>query len=159
MRRHGYSRLIAGAALTLLFCGGTLYALPQEVRETNNVLFSTAREDMNSQAIKERMKQRLPQVVKWKKSGQVGETYDGYLALVDPAKIDAKTLPQMELLIAQENRDRQAVYQAIAKSQQTTVALVGQRRALQIADDAPKGEWFRDAKGGWSAKKTDPKKK
>lgn len=65
----------------------------------------------------------------------------------------------MELLIAQENRDRQAVYQAIAKSQQTTVALVGQRRALQIADDAPKGEWFRDAKGVWSAKKTDPKKK
>ena len=48
--------------------------------------------------------------------------------------------------------DLQLVYGAIAKQQGTTAALVGQRRALQIADNAKPGEWLQDAGGKWVQK-------
>ncbi len=51
-----------------------------------------------------------------------------------------------------ENKDRQMVYDAIAKQQGTTAAVVGQRRALQIAKKAKPGEWLQDADGKWVQK-------
>jgi hypothetical protein len=55
-------------------------------------------------------------------------------------------------LVKAENRDRQLVYQAIARQQGTTAAVVGRRRALQIAENARPGEWLQDASGTWHRK-------
>jgi hypothetical protein len=55
-------------------------------------------------------------------------------------------------VVAAENKDRQTVYQAIAKQQGTTAKLVGKRRALQIAKRAAPGEWVQDAGGNWIQK-------
>ncbi len=95
--------------------------------------------------IKARMKNRLPVIKELKAQGVVGEDNKGYLQFVGgkQAKPD---------VVAAENKDRQTVYAAIAKQQGTTAELVGQRRALQIAKRANKGEWVQDKSGKWLQK-------
>ena len=99
----------------------------------------------SSDDIKSRMKARLPAIIELKATGIVGETSQGFLAYVGANQ------PERALVEA-ENQDRQAVYQAIAKQQGATAAVVGQRRALQIAENAKPGEWLRDADGKWHRK-------
>ena len=95
--------------------------------------------------IKARIKQRLPIIKELKAQGIVGENNKGYLEFVGGKQAKAD-------VVAAENKDRQTVYAAIAKQQGTTAELVGQRRALQIAKNADKGEWVQDASGKWIKK-------
>ena len=95
--------------------------------------------------IKARMKQRLPIIIDLKASGIVGENNKGYLDFVGGKKEKAD-------IVAAENKDRNTVYKAIAKQQGTTVDLVGQHRARQIALKANSGEWLQDANGNWYQK-------
>jgi uncharacterized protein YdbL (DUF1318 family) len=48
--------------------------------------------------------------------------------------------------------DRKVVYQAIARSAQTTAEKVGLQRAAQISKRAAKGLWLQDAGGNWYRK-------
>jgi uncharacterized protein YdbL (DUF1318 family) len=95
--------------------------------------------------IKTRIKNRLPRIIELKAAGIVGENNQGFLAF-----IGGNTSEQA--LVDAENKDRQLVYDAIAKQQGTTADVVGRRRALQIADKAKPGEWIQDAGGKWSQK-------
>ncbi|MGD8991019.1 MAG: YdbL family protein [Desulfobacterales bacterium] len=95
--------------------------------------------------IKARMKNRLPVIKQLKSQGIVGENNAGFLQFVGAKKASAD-------VVAAENKDRQTVYQAIAKQQGTTAKLVGKRRALQIAKRAAPGEWVQDAGGNWIQK-------
>ena len=96
--------------------------------------------------IKARMKKRLPVIKQLKSQGIVGEDNKGYLQFVGGNK-------SKEDVVAAENKDRKTVYTAIAKQQGTTAALVGKRRALQIAKKATPGEWVQDAGGNWIQRK------
>ena len=96
--------------------------------------------------IKARMQERLPTIVQLKDAGIVGENNKGYLEFVPGvAPKDAGT-------VSAENSDREAVYSAIAKQQNTTPQLVGERRALQIRENASSGEWLQDPSGKWYKK-------
>ena len=95
--------------------------------------------------IKARMKNRLPIIKELKAQGIVGEDNKGYLQFVGGKQAKAD-------VVAAENKDRRTVYAAIAKQQGTTAELVGQRRALQIAKRANKGEWVQDKGGKWIKK-------
>ena len=95
--------------------------------------------------IKQRMKDRLPKIIELKAAGIIGENNQGLLAFVGGNK-------QEQALVDAENKDRQLVYDAIAKQQGTTAAVVGRRRALQIAGKAKPGEWLQDASGKWVQK-------
>jgi len=105
-------------------------------------LFSAS---VSAGGIKARMKSRLPKIVELKAAGVIGETHAGLLAFVGSKK-------EAQDLVAAENQDRKKVYQAIAKQQGTTAKVVGQRRALQIANKAKPGEWLQDADGKWRQK-------
>jgi len=96
--------------------------------------------------IKARMQERLPDIVQLKSAGIVGENNGGYLEFVPGA---AK---EMDNVVADENKDRETVYSAIAKQQNTTTELVGKRRAIQIAEKASPGEWLQDEAGKWYKK-------
>jgi uncharacterized protein len=98
-----------------------------------------------SEDIKERMKNRLPQIVDLKARGIIGENNQGYLQFVGQTK-------EKEDLVADENKDRESVYAAIANSQGTSADLVGQRRAIQIISVAPPGDWLQNAAGNWYQK-------
>ena len=108
-----------------------------------SLLFSTA--SAFGESIKARMKARLPVIKKLLKEGVVGENKAGYLQFVGQKK-------EKEDVVAAENTDRKKVYTHIAKKQSTTVLLVGERRALQIAKKAPAGTWLQDQSGKWYQK-------
>ncbi|MCK5915757.1 MAG: YdbL family protein [Deltaproteobacteria bacterium] len=101
----------------------------------------------NAQAasLKERMRSRMPQITEFKSAGILGENNRGYLELRGP-KAGAETL------IKAENQDRRAVYNAIAKQQNSNPENVGQRRAAQIAERAPTGTWLQNNQGEWHRK-------
>jgi uncharacterized protein YdbL (DUF1318 family) len=99
----------------------------------------------SAQEIKQRMIERLPVITALKAKGLVGEDNRGYLQFIGQKK-------ENEAVVAAENKDRQMVYEAIAKQQGTTVELVGKHRAVQIADKAQPGEWLQDANGKWYQK-------
>jgi uncharacterized protein YdbL (DUF1318 family) len=96
--------------------------------------------------IKARMQERLPTVVQLKADGIVGENNSGFLQVVPGAAA------KMQDVITAENKDRQTVYEAIAKQQGTTADLVAKRRAIQIAEKATSGEWLQDGSGKWYKK-------
>lgn len=97
-------------------------------------------------SIKQRMIDRLPDINKLKDRGIIGENNLGFLEFIGNQKEKAD-------LVQAENVDRKAVYEAIAKNQGTSVKVVGQHRAVQIADKALAGEWLQDANGKWYQKK------
>jgi len=96
--------------------------------------------------IKARMQDRLPTIVQMKSEGIIGENNKGYLEFVPGAA------QKNESTISAENNDRKAVYSAIAGQQKTTPELVGERRAIQIAEKAAPGEWLQDQSGKWYKK-------
>jgi len=100
----------------------------------------------SADSIKQRMIDRLPVINNLKDRGIIGENNLGFLEFVGNQKEKAD-------VVAAENMDRKSVYEAIAKNQGTTVKLVGQHRAIQIADKALAGEWLQDANGKWYQKK------
>jgi uncharacterized protein YdbL (DUF1318 family) len=106
-------------------------------------LFSTAA--AFGESIKARMKARIPVIRELLKNGVVGENKSGFLEFVGKKK-------QKEDVVAAENADRKKVYAHIAKKQGTTVQLVGERRALQIAKKANPGTWLQDQSGKWYQK-------
>ena len=98
-----------------------------------------------AQGIKARMRARLPEITALKSKGIVGENNQGYLTLLKkPAGAKAT--------VTAENKDRRAIYTAIAKKQGTTPELVGQRRALQIANKANPGTMIQGKDGKWPKK-------
>lgn len=97
-----------------------------------------------AQSVKERMKARVPTLVELKAQGKVGENNVGLLEY----RGGTATLPVVE----EENHDRRLVYEAIARKTGTTPTVVGQRRAAQIAQQAPPGTWLESASGQWYQK-------
>ena len=116
------------AILSILFC--TIFAAGA---------FASAKE------IRKRMISRLPEIKALKAKGLVGENNKGFLEFVGQQK-------EKQGIVKAENQDRQKVYRAIAKQQETTVELVGKHRAAQIAAKAQPGTWLQDANGKWYQK-------
>ena len=98
-----------------------------------------------SESIKERMISRLPVINDLKARGVIGENNLGFLEFVGNQKEKAD-------VVEAENMDRKTVYEAIAKKQGATIELVGQHRAVQIAEKARSGELLQDANGKWYKK-------
>jgi len=95
--------------------------------------------------IKDRMRERLPEINALKTQGVLGETNTGYLDFTGQAQPKAD-------LVAAENSDRRQVYEAIAKQQGVAIDVVGKRRAFQIRDRAPAGSWLQSDDGKWYQK-------
>lgn len=95
--------------------------------------------------IKDRMLERLPEIQALKTDGVIGEDKDGFLKF-------RKDAGDKQALVNAENADRGEIYKAIAAKQGVSAQVVGQRRALQIAERANPGEWLQNADGNWYQK-------
>ena len=95
-----------------------------------------------SEELKARFRQRLPEINALKDQGFVGENNKGFIEFVAAQR-------KSEDVVNAENADRAKLYQAIAASTGTTPDLVGQRRALQIAKEARAGHFIQDDMGKW----------
>ena len=94
--------------------------------------------------IKDRMAQRLPQIIALKDKGIIGENSNGYLAFVGSSR-------EGESIINAENADRKTVYQMIAKKTGTSAETVGKQRAAQIAQNETAGHYIQ-LNGKWVQK-------
>ena len=97
------------------------------------------------QDIKARIKARQPIIMELKAAGIIGENSAGYLEFRGSKK--------NEDVVKAENSDRRKVYTAIGKKTGSTAEVVGQRRALKIAELAKPGDWLQNASGKWYKKK------
>ena len=96
-------------------------------------------------SLKEEMQARQPKIIKLKAEGLIGENKRGY--------IEYKTAKEPRKgLVQAENQNREVVYRAIAKQQNSNAKNVGRRRAAQIADRALAGTWLQNQKGEWYRK-------
>jgi uncharacterized protein YdbL (DUF1318 family) len=96
--------------------------------------------------LRRQMAARLPAIDAMKTAEAVGENNRGLLEVRAAGKADAASL------VAEENRDREAVYGIIAKETGATAESVGQARAKQIAANSRPGVWVQDEGGTWKKK-------
>ena len=95
--------------------------------------------------IKKNMADRKPKIETLKKAGSIGENNTGYLEAMKDVKLEAAD----QKLVDDENKDRKAVYNAIAKKEGSTINKVGELRAKQIRSKAAEGEFIQDEEGKW----------
>ncbi|MCG3178586.1 MAG: hypothetical protein BIFFINMI_00914 [Phycisphaerae bacterium] len=133
MSRHGH-RTIVSLGLCVAFLG---------------TMVSVARAD-TKQDIIDRMAKRLEAINKEKDAGRIGETFDGLVAAVKAQYLEDKDLKQ---LLADENADRKAFYELVAKELDTTVetvALSAGRRNFRVAKPE---HWLKPKDRPWIQKK------
>jgi hypothetical protein len=93
--------------------------------------------------------QRYPQIQAAKAAGKVGETTQGLIEAVKGQSLDAPT----QKLVDDENRDRNELYQLIAKETNATPQVVAEQNARRNFQRAKSGEWLKSADGRWEQKK------
>lgn len=107
------------------------------------------------QAIQTRMQRRFASVLsKYCASGAVGFTADGLVAVRDAAKVPLAERAALTAAVADENRDRQAVYReiAIANGHAEWETQIRSAFARQWIQQARPGWYYQDAGGAWKQK-------
>ena len=97
-------------------------------------------------ALRGRMEQRLPRIDVLKAQEVLGENNRGFLEERKSGTAGASAV------IADENRDREAVYALLAQQTGATPDSVGRARAKQIAANSRPGVWVQDESGKWLKK-------
>lgn len=94
-------------------------------------------------AIKSRMAQRQRQHLdKWFSAGAIGFSNDGLIAIRDRSAVALNERRLLESVVADENRDRKAVYREIAVAN-------GQPQWEQQVQETWSKEWIANARPGW----------
>ena len=107
------------------------------------------------QAIQSRMESRFDAKLRAGfDSGALGFTRDGLVVVRDAAKLQLKDRVSVNQAVADDNRDRKAVYRevAVANNHPEWEAQIRGVFARQWIDSARKGWWYQDASGGWKQK-------
>ena len=100
------------------------------------------------------MKQRNGQLRPYYRSGAIGFTRDARIAIRDAGAVPLKERNRVKKLVAAENRDRDALYRAIAAANghpdwEKQIRDTFARTWVQKADP---GWWYQDAGGAWRKK-------
>lgn len=107
------------------------------------------------QAIQDRMAERFQASLQSHfDSGALGFGKDGLIALREPAKVALKDRVAVNQLIADDNRDRKAVYReiAVANSHPEWEEQIRETFARQWIASAHSGWWYQAADGSWKQK-------
>lgn len=107
------------------------------------------------QAIQSRMESRFDgELRSGFDSGALGFTRDGLVVVRDASKLQLKDRVPVNQAVADDNRDRKAVYRevAVANGHPEWEAQIRGVFAKQWIESARKGWWYQDASGGWKQK-------
>ena len=99
--------------------------------------------------LRERFKNRLPQLREAKSSATVGETAAGFVEAVEGKSLEEK----LKTVVDEENADRRELYKLIAEKEKTTEQKVAERNAFRNFEKAESGEMLKDKDGKWRKKK------
>lgn len=99
---------------------------------------------------------RVDALERFKDMGVIGEGRDGMLAIRDLSRLeDLRQRAQVQKLVREENRDRQALYREIAEAKDldpSQVSQVAQTYAETLRERAEKGHWVQLPDGSWKQK-------
>ena len=157
---------MATLAQAVAFFAGTLEIDPAPSRRTGLNLLEilipsaqAAQPDFNIDTpqirqLQASMKQRFGSLKPHYDSGALGFTGDALVAVHDKSAITLKAKKMVEKLVTDENRDRNALYQAIADANghpewEKDVRAVFAKTWVQKANA---GWWYQAANGGWTQK-------
>lgn len=101
----------------------------------------------DARQIRERMRERLPEVDALKREQLAGENNKGFL---EPR---GQLSSKQQTIVREENDDRRKVYEALAAKTRATPEQVGMVRARQIAHKSARGVLIQDEQGEWAPKK------
>lgn len=107
------------------------------------------------QAIQDRMATRFKaQLATGFDAGALGLTRDGMVELRDASKLALKDRVAITQAVADDNRDRKAVYRevAVANGHPEWEAKIRETFAQQWIASARSGWWYQDSGGGWKQK-------
>lgn len=107
------------------------------------------------QAIQARMESRFDNSLRAGfDSGALGFTRDGLVVVRDAAKLQLKDRVAVSQAVADDNRDRKAVYRevAVANGHPEWESQIRGVFARQWIDSARSGWWYQDGSGGWKQK-------
>jgi uncharacterized protein YdbL (DUF1318 family) len=113
--------------------------------------------------LKHRFEERYPRLVQLKQAGRVGETWGGFLDVVEPRFRDDESV---KTLVEEENRDRRALYALLAEElkaqleeperSKMTPQVAAERNAWRTCEKASDTEKLGVAEGIWVTKKDRP---
>ena len=127
------------------------FVVPSAIAQTANINIQTPQ----IQAIQARMQQRFAtSLTKYFASGAVGFGKDGLVAVRDAASVPLPERAALNAAVADENRDRQAVYReiAIANGHAEWETQIRASFAKQWVQQAKPGWYYQDAGGAWKQK-------
>ena len=106
-------------------------------------------------AIKARMAERQRQTLSaWFDAGAIGFTADGLVTIRDRSAVPLSERRNLESVVADENRDRKAVYReiAVANGHPEWEGQIQDTFAQEWVQKARKGWYYQDAGGNWIQK-------
>ena len=106
------------------------------------------------QQITARMESRIRELAPFYSSGAVGMTGDGHIDIRDQKLVALPQRNAVKTLVAEENRDRDALYAEMARANDHP-EWEGEIRATfarRWVDNARSGWWYMDQSGGWKQK-------
>lgn len=100
------------------------------------------------------MEARFPRLKPFYQNGSVGMTKDGLIRVRDLNAVALRDRKTVKALVADENRDRNALYREIARAngQPAWEAEIRKTFARRWVDNAPGGWWYQDNSGNWKRK-------
>lgn len=140
----------ADGALMIAFVGALDWLIaPAAAAEPNIDIQSPA-----IQNITRGMEQRHGSLAPHYASGAIGMTRDGQIAVRDLNAVPLRDRSRVQQLVADENRDRNALYAEIARANghPEWEAQIRATFARRWVDNAPGGWWFQNAQGAWQKK-------
>lgn len=141
----------AGSSL-LLAIGHVLYAIvPTAQAQEANLDIATPQ----VRAITSSMQQRFGQLQKFFDSGALGMTQDGLIEVRDASGVSLPDRGLLNRLVAEDNRDREALYTEIATANGHPEWAPQIRKTFArrwVERGARAGWYYQDASGGWKQK-------
>ncbi len=104
--------------------------------------------------IKARLRSRLDDLISQKRSGAIGESYDGKLVL-KATGLPPLLMKKVKTLVDEDNADRLALYKEVAQINGlggSGVTTVEKSFARSFQSLSPSGTWIQDSDGNWSKK-------
>ena len=100
------------------------------------------------------MQKRQSSLRAFYKSGAVGFDQSGRVAVRDASAVSLKQRNMMKKLVADENRDRDALYREIARANGHPEWEADIRKTFSRiwVEEAPAGYWYKDSSGAWKKK-------
>ena len=108
-----------------------------------------------SAEIREKMRARVDEILAQKRMGVLGETQDGFLVVRESAAVKSLMRTKLDKLVADENRDRKALYEDVLTSNALPPArLINVQKsfARSFQAESPSKTWVEESAGQWSQK-------